>query len=161
YDDPRKQLPYSGVFSLKEGTLKLVATDLNGPNGVALSRDEKYLYVGNWDPVKKIVMRYEVDANGGLANGKVFFDMTAAPGEDAIDGIKVDQSGNLYVCGPGGIWVLSPDGKHLGTIRAPKDAHNIAWGGADGKTLYITATNTLYRMPLNIPGIRPAPITMN
>ena len=161
YDDPRKQLPYSGVFSLKDGTLKLVATDLNGPNGVALSRDEKYLYVGNWDPVKKIVMRYEVDANGGLANGKVFFDMTAAPGEDAIDGIKVDQSGNLYVCGPGGIWVLSPDGKHLGTIRAPKDAHNIAWGGADGKTLYITATNTLYRMPLNIPGIRPAPITMN
>ncbi len=161
YDDPRKQLPYSGVFNLKDGKLKLVSTDLKGPNGIAFSPDEKYLYVGNWDPEKKIVMRYEVDADGGLSNGKVFFDMTGAPGEDAIDGIKVDRQGNLYVCGPGGIWVLSPEGKHLGTIRTPKNAHNIAWGGADGKTLYITAQNTLYRMPLKIPGVRPAPVITN
>jgi sugar lactone lactonase YvrE len=93
-----------------------------------------------------------------LSNGKVFVDMTRAPGEDAIDGIKVDQKGNLYVCGPGGIWVLSSEGKHLGTIKAPKNPHNIAWGGPDGKTLYIAAQNTLYRMPLNIPGIRPGDI---
>jgi len=81
--------------------------------------------------------------------------MTAAPGEDAIDGIKVDQRGNLYVCGPGGIWILSAEGKHLGTIVTPKAPHNLAWGGANGKILYITAQNTIYRMPLNISGARP------
>ena len=155
YDDPRKQLPYSGVFSLKDGELKLVSTDLKGPNGIAFSPDEKYLYVGNWDTKKKVVMRYEVGSDATLANGKVFFDMTQAPGEDAIDGIKVDRNGNLYVCGPGGIWILSAEGKHLGTIIAPKAPHNLAWGGADGKTLYITAQNTVYSMPLNTSGARP------
>jgi gluconolactonase len=155
YDDPRKQLPYSGVFSVKDGNVKLISTDLKGPNGIAFSPDEKYLYVGNWDPEKKVVMRYDIDAQGNASNGKVFFDMTQAPGEDAIDGIKVDQKGNLYVCGPGGIWVISAEAKHLGTIKAPKNPHNLAWGGADGKTLYITAQNTLYRMPLMVPGIRP------
>ena len=104
---------------------------------------------------KKVVMRYDIDAQGDAANGKVFFDMTQAPGEDAIDGIKVDQRGNLYVCGPGGLWVINAEGKHLGTIKTPKSPHNLAWGGADGKTLYITAQNTLYRMALNVPGIRP------
>ena len=132
-----------------------MTTDLKGPNGIAFSPDEKYLYVGNWDPEKKIVMRYDVEAEGNLSNGKVFFDMTKAPGEDAIDGIKIDQQGNLYVSGPGGLWIISPSGKHLGTIIAPKHPHNIAWGGDDGKTLYMTAQGTLYRMQLKIPGIRP------
>ena len=156
YDDPAKELPYSGVFALYKGQLKLVTSDLKGPNGIALSPDEKYLYVGNWDPEKKIVMRYEVNPDATLSNGKVFFDMTSAPARDAIDGIKVDQQGNLYVSGPGGLWVLSPAGKHLGTIKAPKHPHNLAWGGEDGKTLYLTAQSALYRMALNIPGIRPA-----
>jgi gluconolactonase len=155
YDDPRKELPYSGVYAIHKGKVKLVSKELKGPNGIALSPDEKYLYVGNWDPEKKVVMRYEMDAEGNLSNGKVFFDMTKAPGEDAIDGVKVDQKGNLYVSGPGGLWVLSPEGKHLGTILAPKHPHNMAWGGEDGKTLYMTAGDKLYRMPLNIPGIRP------
>ena len=156
YDDPRKELPYSGVFALYQGQLKLVSTDLKGPNGIALSPDEKYLYIGNWDPEKKIVMRYVVNPDATLSDGEVFFDMTSAPGADAIDGIKVDQQGNLYVSGPGGLWVLSPAGKHLGTIKAPKHPHNLAWGGEDGKTLYLTAQSALYRMPLNIPGVRPA-----
>ena len=155
YDDPRKQLPYSGVFSLKDGKLKLVSNDLKGPNGIAFSPDEKYLYVGNWDSEKKVVMRYDVSADGSLSKGKVFFDMTKVPGEDAIDGIKVDQQGNLYLSGPGGLWILSPAGTHLGTIITPKHPHNMAWGGADGKTLYMTAQGTLYRMPLKIAGIRP------
>lgn len=154
YDDPRKELPFSGVFALYKGQLKLLSTDLKGPNGIALSPDEKYLYVGNWDPVKKIIMRYDVGADAVLSNGKVFFDMTQAPGEDAIDGIKVDLKGNLYVSGPGGLWILSPDAKHLGTIIAPKHPHNMAWGD-DGKTLYLTAQGSLYRMPLNVPGVRP------
>jgi len=155
YDDPRKELPYSGVFSVRDGKIKLVSADLKGPNGIAFSPDEKYLYVGNWDAEKKVVMRYEVAADGSLANGQVFFDMTKAPGEDAIDGIKVDQQGNLYVSGPGGLWIISPVGKHLGTILAPKHPHNMAWGGEDGKTLYMTAQDSLYRMPLNIAGVLP------
>ena len=155
YDDPRKELPYSGVFALYKGQLKLVSTDLKGPNGIAFSPDEKYLYIGNWDPEKKIIMRYEISADATLSNGKIFFDMTQAPGEDALDGIKVDRQGNLYVSGPGGLWIVSPEAKHLGTIIAPKHPHNMAWGGDDGGTLYMTAQGSLYRMPLNIPGIRP------
>jgi gluconolactonase len=143
---------------LKDGKLKLVSTDLKGPNGIAFSPDEKYLYVGNWDQEKKIIMRYEVGVDGSLSNGKVFFDMTKAPGEDALDGIKLDRQGNLYVSGPGGLWIISADAKHLGTIIAPKHPHNLAWGGDDGKTLYMTAQGSLYRMPLNIPGIRPNPV---
>jgi len=148
-------MPFSGVFSLYKGKVQLISTDLKGPNGIAFSPDEKYLYVTNWDEKKKVVMRYEANADGTLSNGKVFFDMTGAPGEDALDGMKVDQQGNLYVTGPGGLWVLSADGKHLGTIIPPKEPHNIAWGDEDGKTLYICALNGLYRMRLNIAGIRP------
>jgi len=154
YDDPRKELPYSGVFCLRDGKLQLVSTDLEGPNGIAFSPDEKYLYVSNWDPEKKIVMRYEVNADGTLANGKIFFDMTSAPGEDALDGIKVDQQGNLYVSGPGGLWILSPEGKPLGTLTGPEHPHNLAWGDDDGKTLYLAAQTSVYRIRLNIPGIR-------
>jgi gluconolactonase len=154
-DDPRKELPYSGVFALFKGQLKLVTTDLKGPNGIAFSPDEKYLYIGNWDPEKKIVMRYEINPDATLSNGKVFFDMTSAAGEEAVDGIKVDEQGNLYISGPGGLWLVSSVGKHLGTIVAPKHPHNLAWGSDDGKTLYMTAQGALYRMALNIPGIRP------
>ena len=141
--------------ALYKGQLKLVSTDLKGPNGIAFSPDEKYLYIGNWDPEKKIIMRYEVSADATLTNEKIFFDMTQAPGADALDGIKVDRQGNLYVSGPGGLWIISPEAKHLGTIIAPRHPHNIARGGDDGKTLYMTAQGSLYRMPLNIPGIRP------
>jgi gluconolactonase len=154
-DDPRKELPYSGVFCLINGKLQLVSTDLQGPNGLAFSPDEKYLYIGNWDPQKKVVMRYEVNADGTLTNGQVFFDMTAAPGENATDGVKVDQQGNLYVSGPGGLWIISPESKHLGTITGPEQSHNLAWGNEDGKTLYLTAQTSVYRMRLNIPGIQP------
>ncbi|HSA93658.1 MAG TPA: SMP-30/gluconolactonase/LRE family protein [Terriglobales bacterium] len=156
YDDPRRQLPFEGVFRIStDGKLTLVSTDLKGPNGIAFSPDEKYLYVGNWDEKKKVVMRYEVKPDGTLANGQVFFDMTAAKGEDALDGIKVDQAGNLYVSGPGGLWVISAAGKHLGTILAPRHVHNMAWGDEDGKTLYLCGRSSLYRMRLNIAGVRP------
>jgi gluconolactonase len=155
YDDPGKELPYSGVFCLLDGQLKRVSIDLSGPNGLAFSPDEKYLYVDNWDPKKKVVMRYEVQPDCTLSNGKVFFDMTNEPGEDALDGLKVDRQGNVYVTGPGGLWIISPDGKPLGIIKGPEDPHNMAWGDEDGKTLYITAQTGIYRIRLNIPGIRP------
>jgi gluconolactonase len=160
FNDPRKQLAFSGVYSIYKGKLQLVSKDFTGPNGIALSPDEKYLYVGNW-PVSeagdkhKPIMRYEIQPDGTLKNGKLFFDFTSAQGEDGLDGIKVDQQGNLYVSAPGGLWVISPEGKHLGTIITPKHAHNFAWGDADGKTLYLCARSGLYRMRLNIPGVRP------
>ena len=155
FNDPRKELPFSGVFAVKDGNLQLVTKDFTGPNGIAFSPDEKYLYVGDWDEKKKVVMRYEVQPDGSLKSGKMFFDMTSAPGEDAIDGMKIDKGGNLYVSGPGGLWIISPQGKHLGTIIPPKHPHNFAWGDADGKTLYLCARSGLYRMRLNIEGIGP------
>jgi gluconolactonase len=151
FDDARKELAFSGVYSLQQGKLQLVSKDFTGPNGLAFSPDEKWLYVGNWDDKQKVVKRYAVKADGTLNAGEVFFDMTNAPGEDAIDGIKVDQAGNVYVAGPGGLWVLSPQGKHLGTIYAPRHIHNMAWG-EDGKTLYLCARDRLYRMSLKIAG---------
>ena len=80
---------------------------------------------------------------------------TGADGDDAIDGLKVDVAGNVYACGPGGIWVISPGGKHLGTLRLPEAPHNLAWGDADGRTLYVTALTSVYRIRLQITGIRP------
>ncbi len=153
--DPRRELPFTGVFGLIHGKLSLVTGELTGPNGIAFSPDEKFLYVGNWDDHKKVVMRYEVRKDGSVANASLFFDMTSAPGEDAIDGIKVDQAGNLFVSGPGGLWVLSPEGKHLGTIVTPKHVHNMAWGDSDNKTLYLCARSGLYRMRFNIAGSGP------
>lgn len=174
FEDARKQLPFSGVFSIYKGKLQLVSKDFTGPNGIAFSPDEKYLYVGNWpraltgqparagdDPVNEIgekhkaIKRYEVQSDGTLKNGKVFFDFTSAPGEDGLDGIKVDQKGNLYVSAPGGLWVISSEGKHLGTIITPRHPHNMAWGDADGRTLYLCARSGLYRIRLNVPGVRP------
>jgi gluconolactonase len=148
FDDPAKELPFSGVFRVRDGEISLMTDELLGPNGVALSPDERYLYVGNWDPERKIVMRYEIDAAGDPVGAEVFYDMTEAPGDDAIDGIKVDYDGTLYVCGPGGIWVLSPDGERLDLIELPESPHNLAWGDADGRALYITALTSIYRMRL-------------
>jgi len=155
FDDPRKELPFSGVYSLKDGVLRLATADLTGPNGLAFSPDERYLYVANWDEKKKVLMRYRAQEDGSLSDGQVFFDMTGAPGEDALDGVKVDLRGNVYVSGPGGLWILSPDGRHLGTIVGPEHPHNLAWGDDDGRTLYLTAQTGLYRLRLKVPGIRP------
>src|SRR5216684_4157893 len=157
FDDLRKDLPYSGVFRVSPDgkNVQLLTKELSGPNGLAFSPDEKYFYVDNWDEKKKIIMRYEVKPDGTLSNGKVFFDMTSAEGEDALDGMKIDQKGNLYVSGPGGLWIISPEGKHLGTIVGPEHPHNFAWGDDDSRTLYLCAKTGLYRIRLNIPGIRP------
>ncbi len=155
FGDPDKELPFSGVFRVKDGLVSLVTAELTGPNGIAFSPDERYLYVGNWDAGRKIVLRLDIDAAGDTSNPVVLFDLTGAPGDDAIDGIKVDVLGNLYVCGPGGIWLISPDGDHLGTVRLPESPHNLAWADADAMTLTITAETSVYRLRTTVPGIRP------
>lgn len=156
-EDPRRELEVTGVFCVRDGALRLVADDLSGPNGLAFSPDEKLLYVGNWDDKRKVLMCYEVAADGALSNGRVLCDMTAAKGDDALDGVKVDQRGNIYVSGPGGLWILSPEGKHLGTLRPPEHPHNMAWGDDDGQSLFLAAQTSIYRARLKVPGIRPMP----
>ena len=120
FDDPRKELPYSGVYCVKDGQVKLVSTDLDAPNGLAFSPDEKFLYVNNWNDKKKVILRYEVQPDCTLTNSRLFFDMTNAPGNDALDGLKVDQQGNVYSTGPGGLWIISPEGKHWVSSRDRK-----------------------------------------
>jgi gluconolactonase len=152
-DPADQELPWNAVFRLTpDGVLTPEVTDLEGPNGLAFSADESYLYVGNWHEHNKVVVRYPVADDGSLGEGELFHDMTGAPGEDAIDGVKVDSAGNVYACGPGGVWVLDPDGNQSGLIELPEAPHNLAFGDEDARTLYITAETSIYRMRLEIPG---------
>ncbi len=165
-DDPTKELKINGVYRLADaleqepGTpphrdkLQLLVKDLPRPNGIAFSPDEKFLYVDNSEP-QKLWMRYRVKSDGTLADAKVFCDETSDTREGGPDGIKVDKAGNLYGSGPGGLWVFSPAGKHLATIITPEPVANLNWGGSDGKSLYITATSSVYRIDLKISGVRP------
>src|SRR5581483_1466633 len=149
--DPAKQLQVNGVYRIpgavqqKPGAppnhqkLQLLIRDLPRPNGIAFSPNEKYLYVNNSEP-QKIWMRYGVKPDGSLEDGKLFYDATSDDSPGAPDGMKVDQKGNIYSAGPGGVWIFSPEGKHLGTLRVPEKVGNLAWGDQDGKTLYITAS---------------------
>jgi gluconolactonase len=149
-DPAESELGFSGVYRVRNGEISLLTRELEGPNGLAFSPDERWLYVGNWDFDRIVVMRYDPETG----EGSVFFDMTSPDAEAAIDGIKVDLQGNLYVCGPGGVWVLSPYGEHLGTLRLPEEPHNLAWGG-DGRDLYITALTSVYRLRLATKGATP------
>jgi gluconolactonase len=151
-EDPRRETPHFGIYSVREGQLQLVSKDLTGPNGLAFSPDEKFLYVGNWDEKKKVVNRYPVNSDGTLGQAELFHDLTSAPGADAIDGVKVDRRGNVYVSGPGGLWILDATGKHLGTLRGPEQPHNMAWGDADGRALYLAAQTGIYRLRLGVAG---------
>jgi gluconolactonase len=154
-EDPKKELKFNGIYRVKDKKLELLHKDMTRPNGLAFSPDEKFLYVANSDPAKKVWMKFEVTAKGQLANPQVFYDATSATEEGLPDGMKVDQKGNLYCTGPGGVWIFSPEGKHLGRIKPPEIPANCAWGDADGKTLYMTARTGLYRIKLGVAGIRP------
>jgi gluconolactonase len=161
--DPEKQLNMNGVYRIPSATsqpagakpnsskLQLLVSDLTRPNGITFSPDEKYLYVNNSEP-KKIWMRYRVQPDGSLTEAKLFYDATSDQRPGSPDGMKVDQQGNVYSTGPGGVWIFTPEGKPLGIILIPEKAANVAWGGADRRTLYITASSSVYRIHLNIPG---------
>ena len=165
-NDPTKQLQVNGVYRIpgalaqKPGApparaqLQLLVKDLPRPNGIAFSPDEKYLYINNSEP-KKIWMRYTVNPDGTLTDAKLLFDATSDPRAGGPDGMKVDQKGNIYSAGPGGVWIFSPEGKHLGTLDIPERVGNVAWGGADYKTLYVAASTSIYRIRLKVPGVYP------
>ena len=137
-------MKFNGVYRFANGRIQALVRDLNRPNGLAFSPDFKVLYVNNSDAAKNLVMRYDVAADGTLGSGRVFANITSKV-EGLADGLKVDAKGNVYTAGPGGIWVLSPDGKHLGTILPPEVPANCGWGD-DGKTLYMTAVTGVYRV---------------
>ena len=154
-NDFKTELDFNGLYRIPAaGKLELIVKDMPYPNGLAFSPDEKKLYVANSRP-GKFWMVYDIQPDGSPANGKMFLDATNAPGDGVPDGMKLDSAGNLYATGPGGIWIVSPQGKHLGTIVLPEIPANCAWGDADGKTLYMTARTGLYRIRLNVTGARP------
>ncbi len=149
--DPAKELDFNGVFRDADGKVDALITDLGRPNGIAFSPDMHTLYVSNTEDTRKVWMAYDVADDGSVSNGRVLLDATSDKAEGLPDGMKVDRQGNLFASGPGGIWVISPAGKHLGTIHTAEVPANCAWGD-DGHTLYITAETSVYRIRLTTEG---------
>ncbi|MDQ6706802.1 MAG: SMP-30/gluconolactonase/LRE family protein, partial [Acidobacteriota bacterium] len=152
-EDPSKEIKFNGVYRYAGGKMRAIIKDLTRPNGIAFSPDEKILYISNSDEKHKVWMRYDVQPDGTVANGKVFYDATSETEKGLPDGMKVDSNGNLYCAGPAGIWIFSPDGKHIGTIKPGEVPANCNWGD-DGKSLYITAETGLYRIKLAAAGMK-------
>jgi len=151
-----KELPFNGVYCLKpNGELTLLTRDLTFPNGIAIAPDARTLYVAVSDGAKPLWMAYDLQADGTIARGRVFFNAEPLVAQGRIgapDGMKVDRNGNLFATGPGGVLVFSPNGKHLGTILTGERTANVAFGD-DGSTLYITADHTLMRIRLSTKGL--------
>ena len=151
-DPPKPELEFGGLYRLTTGgKLELLARDIPFPNGLAFSPDEKRLYVSSSAP-RKEWMIYDVKPDGGIQNGRVLLDVTKEPGQNVPDGMKIDLEGNLYASGPGGLWVISPDAKHLGTIRVPGGVSNCAFGDTDSRTLFFTTSTSVWRLRLEIGG---------
>ena len=155
FDDPQKEIPFQGVYRLSvDGKLTLLTKDFKAPNGIAFSPDEKILYVTDVDPSRPAWLAFDAKDDGTIANGRVFFD--AAPFKKTRkgnpDGMKVDKHGNLFGAGPGGVYVFTPNGAHLGTIETGVRTSNVNWGD-DGSVLYITASTAIYRIKLNTKGV--------
>jgi len=154
FDDPRKETPFQGVYKYsKDGRLALLTKDIKAPNGIAFSPDEKTLYISNADPANAVWMAFEVKADGTIENGRVLFNATAwtksKPG--VPDGMKIDREGNIFGAGPGGIHIISPNGKHLGSIETGVPTGNVAWG-EDGSSLFITSNTNVFRLRLTTKG---------
>jgi len=152
--DPKKELTFSGVYRVvKNGTVTLLTDKLSFPNGIEFSPDEKTLYVAISDPARPVIMAFDVKADGTLENERVFFDAShlTSSKKGLPDGLKVDLKGNLFATGPGGVLVISPRGKHLGTINTDQPTANCAWG-EDGTVLYITANHFLCRIQTSTKG---------
>ncbi len=154
-DDPARELDFNGIYRLSPtGELELLERNQSRPNGIAFSPDEETLYVANSDGSNKVWMAYDVQEDGTLSNGRVFFDVNSETAGGAADGLKVDKAGNIFATGPGGVWIFDPTGKHLGTIQPDEVPANVAWGD-EGRTLYMTARTGLYRIALTTEGAIP------
>jgi gluconolactonase len=152
--DQKQELNFKGVFRLDlNGELGLLTKELTEPNGLAFSPDGKRLYVD--DSTQRNIRVYDFQQDGTLRNGRIFGEEPGGKGEGVPDGMKVDQAGNLYVTGPGGVWIWDPDGHHIGTIMLPEQPANLTWGDSDWTTLYITATTSLYKIKTNATGFVP------
>lgn len=156
-NDPTRESDIFGVYRIgTDGRVTVVISELQRPNGLAFSPDEKTLYVAQSDPNQAIIMAYPVEKDGGLGKGKVFYDATQVAKEGKLqglpDGLKLDKKGNLFATGPGGVLIISPEGKLLGRIDTNEPTANCAWGN-DGTTLYITANMHLCRIKTLTTGI--------
>jgi len=150
----KQEISYQGVYRLDEkGNLRLLIKDLPQPNGLAFSPDGKRFYVD--DDEQRNIHVYDVGRDGTLSNGRVFGEEPGGKDDGVPDGIKVDEKGNLFVTGPKGIWVWDPQGHHLGTIVVPEQPANLTWGDKDYRTLYITATSSVYRLQMKTRGFVP------
>ena len=151
---PLREHTYNGVYRLKDGNLEVATRDVvQRPNGLAFSPDESVLYVNN--SADRTIWQFDVQPDGTLTNGRLLIDMNAETAMGGPDGIKVDERGNIYSSGPGGLWIMAPSGQHIGTIVFPEQPANLAFGDDDGRTLYVTARAGLYKIRLSIPGVRP------
>src|SRR6201993_4241192 len=150
----KQEIPFQGVYRLDDtGNVRLLTRDLTQPNGLAFSPDGQKFYVD--DSEQRNIRVYDVAADGTLVNGHVFGEETGAKNDGVPDGIKVDKNGNLFVTGPEGIWVWDAKGNHLGTIVTPEQPANLTWGDKDYRTLYITATTSVYRLTTKTQGFVP------
>ena len=146
-----QDLDFQGVYRLSPDgqTLTLLIDDFDRPNGLCFSPDESILYID--DTERMHVRAFDVQSDGTIANGRVFAE---EEGEGAApDGMKIDVHGNVYLTGPGGIWVFDPSGEHLGIIQTPERSANLGWGGDDWSTLFITASTSIYRVQCKVAGI--------
>jgi gluconolactonase len=154
-EDPGRELNFQGVYRLRpKGELTLLTKELQRPNGLAFSPDERTLYVANSEPERAVLMAFPVRPDGSLGDGKVFFDVTAAVSKSRPglpDGLKVSTDGTVWASGPGGVLVYSSQGKHLGTLATGVATANLAFGD-DGSTLYVTADKSLVRVRTNVKG---------
>ncbi len=150
----KQEISFQGVYRLDaQGGVRLLTKDLTQPNGLAFSPDGKHFYVD--DSAEKNIRAYDVTPDGSLSNGRIFGDEKGEPHDGVPDGIKVDERGDLFVTGPKGIWVWDAQGHHLGTIVTPEQPANLAWGDKDYRTLYITATTSVYRLRTKVRGFVP------
>ncbi len=147
-----REIEVNGIYRLDSDSTLVRLGDQPGPNGIAFSPDESRLYVA--DSSENVWMVYDVAQDGTLNNGTVLFDASQVDESGAADGLKVDERGNVWGTGPGGVWVITPDGRHLGTIKPTEVPANVAWGD-DGRTLYMTARSGLYRIRTNVSGSIP------
>lgn len=153
--DPAKEQPYNAVYRYKDGKATPVITDLPRPNGIGFSPDGKKLYISNSMP-DMFVNVYDVNSDGTLGKPKKFISYPGPVPGDVPDGLKIDSKGNVWTSGPGGIRIVSPEGKVLGQLKSPDLAQaSIAWGGPDWKTAYIMAATNVYKLRLAIPGEEP------